>query len=81
MNLNYVYILRSESYPQRHYVGLTDRLEERLKEHNSGQVRYTKPFIPWTIKTAIGFENRERAAEFEAYLKTAAGRAFSKKRL
>ena len=77
----YVYILESAANSERFYVGLTDDLHARLAKHNSGGVPHTAKFKPWRIKTAIAFANRERAAAFEIYLKTASGRAFSKKRL
>jgi hypothetical protein len=37
--------------------------------------------MPWEIKTAVAFANREKAIEFEQYLKTRSGRMFAKKRL
>ena len=37
----YVYILQSEAVPHRFYTGLTDNLEKRLKDHNSGRVLHT----------------------------------------
>jgi putative endonuclease len=77
----YVYILESEKLAAHYYVGLTDDLAQRLKRHNSGAVPHTAKFAPWRIKTAIAFRDRPRAAEFERYLKTSAGRAFAKKRL
>lgn len=77
----YAYILESEKLPGRFYVGLTDELAERLKRHNAGEVPHTAKFAPWTIKTAVAFRDRERAAAFERYLKTASGRAFARKRL
>jgi putative endonuclease len=63
------------------YVGLTEDLHARLKKHNAGEVPRSVKFCPWRIKTAIAFTNRERASQFERYLKTASGRAFAKKRL
>jgi len=78
---NYVYILESLSLPGRFYVGLTRELRERLKRHNACDVPHTAKFAPWRIKSAIAFVERERAAAFEIYLKTASGRAFAKKRL
>jgi predicted GIY-YIG superfamily endonuclease len=81
MKFFYTYILRNESTPPRFYVGLTDDLATRLKKHNNGDVSHTAKFRPWHIKTAIAFEDRERASQFERYLKTASGRAFTKKRL
>ena len=77
----YVYILQSESDADRFYVGLTDNLRARLKKHNKGDAPHTSKFRPWKIKTAIAFTDRERASRFESYLKTASGRAFTKKRL
>ena len=81
MDFCYVYILQSKVDSDRYYVGLTDDLRSRLQRHNSGQAPHTSKFIPWRIKTAIAFTDRERAADFERYLKTASGRAFAKKRL
>jgi len=81
MQFSYVYILRSEAVPARFYVGLTDDLRSRLQKHNNGDVSHTAKFRPWKIIIAIAFADRERAAEFERYLKTASGRAFAKKRL
>jgi putative endonuclease len=75
----YVYILASELDKDRHYTGLTQNLELRLKEHNSGQVKHTSKFRPWYIETAVAFRCREKAAEFEKYLKSHSGRAFASK--
>ena len=44
-------------------------------------VKNTSKHIPWKIKTAISFTDKQKALEFETYLKTASGRAFAKKRL
>ncbi|KAF0177815.1 MAG: excinuclease ABC C subunit domain-containing protein [Limisphaerales bacterium] len=79
MSFHYVYILRSVANPDRHYVGLTDDLQERLGKHNAGEVTHTAKFKPWVIKTANAFRERERAAEFERYLKSGSGRAFARK--
>jgi putative endonuclease len=81
MPLYYVYILQSEKKPDRFYVGFTENIETRLKAHNHGQCPHTSKHIPWRIKTAIAFTDRKKALEFEIYLKSPSGRAFSKKRL
>ena len=81
MEFCYVYILQSQGQPEHFYVGLADDLRERLRRHNGGEVAHTAKFRPWRIKTATAFTDRERAAAFERYLKTASGRAFAKKRL
>jgi putative endonuclease len=78
---NYVYLLESEMLPSRFYVGLTEDLADRLRRHNAGDVPHTARFRPWRIKSATAFRDRDRAAQFERYLKTASGRAFAKKHL
>ncbi|MEA3287865.1 MAG: GIY-YIG nuclease family protein [Candidatus Marinimicrobia bacterium] len=78
-NFHYVYILVSEKYPDKHYTGLTIDLTTRLKKHNHGEVKHTSKFKPWKIETAISFRNREKAANFETYLKSHAGTAFASK--
>lgn len=76
---SYVYMLQSEANPERHYVGLTDDLWDRLRIHNKGSVQHSAQFRPWRLKTAVAFSDRAQAAEFERYLKSASGRAFAKK--
>ncbi len=77
----YVYILVSEAGETRHYTGLTENLESRVKAHNNGQVPHTSKYRPWKIETAIAFRSCEKAVKFEKYLKSHSGRAFAKKRL
>ncbi|MDD5456525.1 MAG: GIY-YIG nuclease family protein [Candidatus Margulisbacteria bacterium] len=79
--MHYVYIINSISNPSRFYIGYTENLEQRLLAHNEGQVPHTSKFSPWKIKTYIAFENKQQAIDFEKYLKTSSGRAFSIKRL
>jgi predicted GIY-YIG superfamily endonuclease len=81
MQFYYVYILQSEIDPRRFYTGFTENLESRLKSYNSGGCCHTSKFKPWRIKTAIAFDNRQQALNFEEYLKSPSGRAFGKKRL
>ena len=81
MRFYYAYILQSESNVDRHYSGWTEDLKARLEKHNAGAVTHTAKFRPWRIKTAVAFTDKQRALEFEKYLKTASGRAFAKKRL
>ena len=81
MKFYYTYILQSQKSPKRFYIGFTEHLESRLKAHNRGENPYTSKYKPWLIKTAIAFSDRQRITEFEEYLKTPSGRAFSKKRL
>ena len=81
MYFSYVYILQSEAFPDRYYVGITNDLKDRLKRHNAGEMAHTSELRPWKIKTAVAFSDRQRASAFERYLKSPSGRAFAKKRL
>lgn len=44
----YIYILKSD-FNNRYYIGCTQDLTSRFKKHNSGYVRSTKAYRPWTI--------------------------------
>jgi predicted GIY-YIG superfamily endonuclease len=77
----YLYILQSELYLDRFYVGRTQDLRARLRQHNGGQVRHTAKWKPWRIKTYVALSDAARATALERYLKSASGRAFIKKRL
>jgi len=75
----FVYLLRSTSNHSQTYTGITTNLDRRLREHNLGLSKTTKPNIPWKIETYIAFENEEKAKNFEIYLKQGSGYAFAKK--
>jgi predicted GIY-YIG superfamily endonuclease len=77
----YVYILQSEIDRERFYIGLTDNLRKRVQYHNSGRVLHTTKWRPWRLKTYIAFSDRAPAVQLERYLKSASGRAFTKKHL
>lgn len=79
--MNIVYILTSKKYPNRYYIGLTQDLERRIKEHNRGDSLYTKRYMPWELDTYIVFKRKSRAEEFEKYLKSGSGFSFLKRRL
>ncbi len=81
MKFYYVYLLESENGEEHFYVGFTEDLKKRLLKHNEGGVPHTAKYRPWKIKTAVAFTDREKALDFERYLKTGSGRAFAKKRL
>ena len=63
----HVYILQSETDPERFYTGSTRNLRERLRHHNSGDVRHTAKWKPWRLKTYVALEDETRAREFERY--------------
>ncbi len=76
-----VYILKSLKDPKRHYVGITEDLERRLKEHNTKQSVYSSVYAPWELETFVTFKNRVLAEEFERYLKTGSGNTFLRRKL
>ena len=75
----YVYILRSQTDPARHYTGWACDLKERLQKHNSGRCKHTAKHRSWQVETATAFRSKEKAIAFEKYLKSHSGRAFAKK--
>jgi putative endonuclease len=79
--MTYGYILQSEIESERFYVGRTRGLRARVSSHNAGNVRYTRKWRPWHVKTYIALLDPERALALERYFKSSAGRAFIKKHL
>jgi putative endonuclease len=77
--MKYVYMLQSETHPERFYVGVTFDLKRRMNDHNTGQSIHTKKFAPWTLVGYVAFSDHEKADRFETYLKSGSGRAFAKK--
>ena len=75
----YVYLLESKKYRNKHYTGFTSDLVKRLKKHNNGEVKHTSKFKPWKLTVYLGFEDEQKALDFERYLKSHSGRAFIKK--
>ena len=75
----YTYILRSIAQPEQRYIGSTADLKSRLAKHNAGEVPHTSKFKPWKVEAYFAFETKEKAAAFEAYLKTGSGHAFAKR--
>ena len=74
----YVYVLYSNDF-ERYYVGMSDNVEKRLKEHNKGLSKSTKPSVPWRLVHSEQFETRMETRTREKYLKSAAGRRWRKK--
>jgi putative endonuclease len=74
----FVYAIKSLS-KNYIYVGLTNNLERRIQEHNSGKGRSTKLYAPFRLiyseKVGIRVEARKR----EKYLKSGIGKEFLKK--
>ncbi len=63
-----IYILKSLKNG-RYYVGQTENMGERIKKHNSGQVKSTKPFLPWQIVYSEQCPTRSDARKRENEIK------------
>ena len=74
-----VYIIRSDVNPERHYVGLTNSVRERLEWHNDGPCGHTVANRPWSLVVSMEFATAKAASAFERYLKSGSGRAFAKR--
>lgn len=55
-------------------------MKERLATHNSGGSIHTKKDRPWELVVCMAFKDKDCAKQFERYLKSQSGRAFTKKR-
>jgi len=77
----YVYVLESKKKIGKLYIGYTDNLRKRLKEHNQGLNKSTRPFRPWQLVYYEACLNQEDAKRREKYFKTSQGRRLLKRRL
>lgn len=75
----FVYIIRSDVDPSRHYTGISSDVPARLEWHNHGPCGCTVHHRPWSLVVAIEFTTEKAARRFEKYLKSGSGRAFSKR--
>ena len=74
-----VYVLQSQTAPERHYVGIASDPQARLAWHNNGPCGYTTDYRPWMITVVIEFPTEQQAVRFERYLKSGSGRAFAQR--
>jgi putative endonuclease len=68
----YTYILRSIK-TNKLYIGYTNDLKRRLKDHNDGKSISTKPFIPYKLIFYEAFASKADAKNREYYLKSGYG--------
>ena len=57
---------------------MTQDLDSRLRSHNLGDVKSTKPYGPWEVVYSEEYDTRDEARNREKYLKSAAGRRWRK---
>ena len=75
----YVYILKSLSTSNCHYVGSCGSLEDRIKQHNKGNVKSTKNKRPLALIHQESFGTIREARQRENYLKSPKGYLEKKK--
>ncbi|MBD3251094.1 GIY-YIG nuclease family protein [Candidatus Uhrbacteria bacterium] len=68
----YVYILQS-STRKRFYIGFSEDVAKRLKQHNAGRVRSTSPYVPWAIVYTEECSTRDMARYREKQIKSYKG--------
>ncbi|MBI2475777.1 MAG: GIY-YIG nuclease family protein [Candidatus Taylorbacteria bacterium] len=76
----YVYILKSLKDSSK-YIGTTTDLKNRLQEHNDFETVSNKSKAPYWIAWYCAFIEKTQAYDFEKYLKSSSGYAFTKKHL
>ncbi len=76
----YTYILQSVER-SRLYVGSTEDLKNRFKEHNAGKVRSTKSYCPWKLIYYEAHLTKLLARQAEIFYKTSQGRRQLNKKL
>lgn len=66
----YVYLIESLK-DNSYYIGVTDNINRRFKEHNSGQSKYTKNKVPWKLIGYKQYNEINQAYQQEKKLKKA----------
>lgn len=62
------------------YIGMTEDVEKRIKEHNTGKTKSTKGLRPWKLVHFEVADDRISARKREVYLKSGVGREWIRKR-
>ena len=75
----YVYALKLSNDDL--YIGYTDDLRKRVKQHQSGKSKFTKPHRPVVLVYYEAYLSKKDATQQEYYLKTGQQRELLKKRI
>jgi predicted GIY-YIG superfamily endonuclease len=78
-DMHYVYILQDEQ--KKLYVGYSNDLKQRLKDHQYKKVATTSIYQEPSLIWYCAFTDKKGALDFERYLKAGSGHAFAKKHL
>ena len=68
----YAYILKSLE-DQTYYYGSIANLQDRIKAHNAGKVKYTKGHRPYKLHYDTTFSTRKEAVAREKFFKSIDG--------
>lgn len=80
MHLPYaVYILKCRN--GQYYTGYSANVAKRLKAHLNAEVRFTKDKLPVKLVFISLFAEKQKAYDFERYLKSGSGISFRNRRL
>jgi putative endonuclease len=77
VSMYFVYVLSSEGR-QYWYVGLTNNLERRIRQHQNGKERTTRSYRPFRLVHSESYITRQAARNREKYLKSGVGREWLK---
>jgi putative endonuclease len=64
----YVYVMRSLLHPKRYYIGFTENIDQRVKEHNEGKSLHTSKYEPWELAAYLAVPSKTKALDLERYL-------------
>ena len=76
---HYVYLIDSLSSAPRRHIGVTAEFAAEIARHNRGEGPETARHRPWKLRAVVAFADADRAAAFERYLRTSAGRTFARR--
>jgi putative endonuclease len=74
----FVYVLHSLTNPDRQFVESAANVPMRIAAHNAGHSPLTAAHRPWKLVAVVQFGNEATAQRFEKFLKSSAGRVFTK---
>lgn len=75
----YTYLLKLAN--NDYYVGSSEDLTKRVKDHKEGKNISTRSFRPVELVYYCAFPKKTQAIKFEMYLKSGLGKAFRNKHL
>ena len=74
-----VYVLQSITFPERHYIGYTENIERRIKEHNSAKTKSLVRYLPMKVIHIETYGTQQEAMRREPQIKKyKGGQAFKR---